>query len=131
MYQKIDYHAISNYATSFHHNAVYGEYYYRPGVTHVWKRLKYQPHAQAGVIAHEDGGVSLISYATLVCTIDGEGWLTCTGTYSATTRRHIGSFLKEFAPGTTYYDAKFCYENDCSMNVNTGEVIDLKEKVTI
>ena len=88
----------------------------------VYKRLAYQPSAQAGVI-FDNNGIHLISYTTLVCTIDNEGYLSCTGTYSQTTRRHIGSFLKEYAPNLNYYNAKACYENSHKIHVQTGEIV--------
>ena len=89
----------------------------------VWvdKRLSLMPYAQAGIV-HGNDGTHLISYATRVVTIDKQGWMTCTGTYSATTRKHIGAFLKECGNGASYYDAKFCYENDSAYNIYTGEV---------
>ena len=96
--------------------------------TEVWvnKRLSRMPYAQAGVIS--DGrGVSLISYSTLVCTISPEGWLTCTGTYSATTRKHIGAFMHEYGNGADYYTAKRCYEAGEAYNVFTGEILTLEE----
>lgn len=94
----------------------------------VWvdKRLSRMPSAQAGVIS-DKRGVSLISYSTLVCTIDPEGWLTCTGTYSATTRKHIGAFLHEYGNVADYHDAKRCYEKEEAYNIYTGEVLSLKE----
>lgn len=99
-------------------------YFRKNKVQFVDKRLSLMPSAQAGVI-FDNHGTHLISYTTLVCTIDPEGWLSCTGTYSQTTRRHIGQFLKEYAPSMTYYDAKRCYENSCMVNIHTGEVVDL------
>ena len=96
--------------------------------TEVWvdKRLDLMPAAQAG-IRKDKRGTHLISYSTLVCTVDPEGWLTCTGTYSATTRRHINRFLKEVAPSVDYYSAKYCYDHDCAMNIHTGELRDLRD----
>lgn len=92
----------------------------------VWvdKRLDLMPSAQAG-IRKNSYGTPLISYDTLVCSVDPAGWLTCTGTYSASTRRHINRFLKEVAPRVDYYSAKYCYEHDVAMNVNTGEIREL------
>ena len=87
----------------------------------VSKRLDKMPHAQAGII-YDCNGTHLISYTTLVCTIDNEGWLSCTGTYSATTRKHISAFMRECAPKLTYYDAKACYENNHILNIHTGEI---------
>ena len=93
----------------------------------VTKRLDRQPYAQAGIIIYEDGRKDLISYSTLVCTVDKDGWLTCTGTYSQTTRKHISSFIREVAPNLSYYDAKRCYENDEAINIYTGEIISLSD----
>lgn len=69
-----------------------------------------------------------MSYATKVATIDAVGWLTCSGTYGQTTRRHIGQFLKEYGEGgANYYNAKYCYQNDMAYNVRTGEILELAE----
>lgn len=49
------------------------------------------------------------SYSTPViymATIEGKRYMECTGTYSATTRKQIGYFLKEYAPDLSYYDMK-------------------------
>lgn len=73
-------------------------------------RLKYCPYGSAGVNNDGKGNLTLVSYTTPVCFLTNDGWLTCTGTYSATTRKHIGAFMKEYAPGFGYYTAKECYE---------------------
>ena len=86
------------------------------------KNLAYCPNGSCGVIFNDDG-VHLVSYTTLVCSINNNNFLTCTGTYSATTRKHIGAFLKEFAPNLCYQNAKTCYEKNVAMNINTGEII--------
>lgn len=88
------------------------------------KRLAYCPNGSAGVVFN-DNGVHLVSYTTVVCSIDNDGFLTCTGTYSATTRKHIGAFLKEYAPTMCYYDAKKAYEMGYAVNIHTGEIIAL------
>lgn len=90
------------------------------------KRLDFMPYAQAG-IRHSLHGTTLISYSTEVVTIDNMGWMTCTGTYSATTRKHIGAFLKECGKGANYYNAKYCYEHGVAYNIYTGEIRDLDE----
>lgn len=92
------------------------------------KRLDFMPYAQAGIV-RDKRGTHLISYSTLVCTISPDGWLTCTGTYSATTRKHIGAFLKECGNGVNYYNAKYCYENSVEYNIYTGEIRDLADGV--
>lgn len=85
------------------------------------KRLAHCPYGSCGVVFNEYG-THLVSYTTLVCSIDNDGWLTCTGTYSQTTRKHIGAFIKEYAPMLNYYNAKHCYENDVMINIYTGEI---------
>lgn len=84
------------------------------------EHLKYCPYGSAGVF-HEDGNTCLISYTTTVVKIDADGWLECYGTYSATTRRHIGAFMTEYGNGYTYHDAKACFERGQRLNIRTGE----------
>lgn len=86
------------------------------------KRLAYCPYGSAGVVFNNNG-IHLVSYTTLVCSINNDGFLSCTGTYSATTRKHIGAFLKEYAPNLCYYDAKNAYEKGYAINIHTGEII--------
>ena len=102
-------------------------YFERTVRVFVDKKLKSMPYAQCGVIIRDDGAVDFYSYSTLVCTIDALGWLTCTGTYSQTTRKQIGRFLREYAPGIYYLDAKYCAENHVKMNIHTRELADLSE----
>ena len=85
------------------------------------KNLTFCPYGSCGIVKNENG-IHLISYTTLVCSIDNMGFLSCTGTYSATTRKHIGAFLKEYAPRLSYYDAKKAYENEYAINIFTGEI---------
>lgn len=100
-------------------------YYEKVVEVHVDARLKSMPHAQCGVRFDEHGGIDFVSYSTTVITIDPEGWLTCTGTYSQTTRKQIGRFLSEYAPNINYYDAKHCYEANKTINIYTREEADL------
>ena len=91
------------------------------------KKLSLMPYAQAHVVINDDGDISLYSYVTLVCELSNDGWLTCSGTYSQTTRKHIGAFMREYVEypnGShgSYYDAKRCYENSMRFNVLTGEI---------
>lgn len=64
--------------------------------------------------------VELVSYETKVIIVDLSNdtpyWY-CTGTYSATTTRHIGHFTKEFFGHNMYYVAKAI--------ARTGEVLPL------
>ena len=108
-------------------NRYYGDIYGRTTTVTVDRRLKLMPAAQAGIITEEDGTVKLISYATCVAAVDGEGWLTCSGTYSASTRRHINRFMQEFNTPCGYYDAKRCAAEGIALNIYTGEVLTLEE----
>jgi hypothetical protein len=96
------------------------------------KKLSRMPYAQAHVEIDENGNIHLFSYVTLVCTITKDGWLTCTGTYSQTTRKHIGAFMREYVEYPngergTYQEAKRCYEEGYRFNIETGEVEFLDE----
>lgn len=85
------------------------------------RKLSRMPYAQAQVKAYDNGDLVLVSYVTDVIIVK-DNWLTCTGTYSATTRKHISAFMREYFPDLTYYTAKHCYENGYSVNVETGEI---------
>ena len=63
----------------------------------------------------------------MVISIDPQGWLVCTGTYSVTTRKHIGAFMHEYGNGASYHTAKMCYENNQTYNIYTGEVMSLAD----
>lgn len=110
-------------------NRTYGDIYGRTCSVTVDRRLKLMPAAQAGIIQDSDGTIKLISYATCVAAVDAEGWLSCSGTFSSSTRRHINRFLKEFDTPCGYYDAKRCYEKDEAINIYTGEIKTLEEYV--
>lgn len=84
-------------------------------------KLKNHPYAQCSVRV-SNGWTILTSYETDVIIIDGLGWLDITGLYSATTRKHIGYFLKEFVSGLSFQAAKKLYEENCVYNIYTGEV---------
>jgi hypothetical protein len=94
------------------------------------KKLAYMPYAQAHVEIDADGNTYLFSYTTLVIEITADGWLTCTGTYSHTTTRHIGAFMREYVEWPNgdrgdYYTAKNAYIGNYRLNILTGEVEDL------
>lgn len=82
--------------------------------------LKSMPYAQATVIITDE--IILRSYQTDVIIVTADGWLVCTGTYSATTRRHIGAFMREYGYGD-YQLAKMLYKDGMKMNIYTGEVV--------
>lgn len=82
--------------------------------------LKSMPYAQAIVIITDE--IVLRSYQTDVIIVSADGWLVCTGTYSATTRRHIGAFMREYGYGD-YQLAKMLYKDGMKMNIYTGEIV--------
>lgn len=82
--------------------------------------LKSMPYAQATVIIADE--IVLRSYQTDVIIVTANGWLICTGTYSATTRRHIGAFMREYGYGD-YQLAKMLYKEGMKLNIHTGEVV--------
>lgn len=79
-------------------------------------------YAQAQENYFDDGTVQLQSYSTIIIEIDPEGWLHCTGTYSMTTIKHIGWFMR--AKGMSYQLAKLLYLENKEYNINTGECRD-------
>lgn len=83
--------------------------------------LKKMPYAQAKV-RREPNRVTLISYTTTVAEIVG-GVLMVYGLYSATTRRHISAFMREF--GLDYQIAKKCYTNSLTYDIVTHEWVSL------
>lgn len=88
------------------------------------KKLNAMPCAQAKVIIMDNGNIILRSYYTDVAMIRSDGWLTINGLYSATTRKHIGAFVKEYA-NITYQLAKDLYFKKMAYNIYTGEVIEI------
>lgn len=85
-------------------------------------KLSAMPYAQATVCKFDNGDIILVSYVTKVASIDAEGWLVINGLYSATTRKHIGAFMREYVPGGTYQLAKQLYTDGMMYNIYTGEV---------
>ena len=85
-------------------------------------KLKNHPYAQCSVRELIDGSVVFTSYNTDVIYIDKDGWLSVSGLYSATTRKQIGYFLKEYVPQLNYYDIKSLYCSDRMLNIHTGEL---------
>ena len=87
------------------------------------KVLAAMPTAQAKV--YIDGqNVRLVSYKTVVAELNDDV-LVVYGLHSATTRRHISAFMKEYCKGLTYQTARTLYEQRMSMNIITGECFEL------
>lgn len=85
---------------------------------HNYKKLAFMPYAQAKVAIVQDGSY-LVSYSTLVATIK-DGWLMVHGLHSATTRRHISAYVREYAK-VDYSIAKRCVTESLNYNIHTGE----------
>ena len=83
--------------------------------------LKLMPYAQASVIISEKNDIILRSYKTDVVIIS-DGWMSCTGTYSQTTRKHISAFMREYNLGD-YFLAKKLYTDKLKINIHTGEIL--------
>ena len=93
--------------------------------------LAYCPHGSCGVIETENA-LYLKSYTTFVIKYDKKrNTLQCSGTYSATTRKHIGAFLKEYFPTVSYYTMKQCYLDNKAYHPTTGEILDQSGKQDI
>ena len=92
---------------------------------HVSERLHGIPTGQCGVVKANNGMRVLISYTTpcaVVTGVDlhGNMWLAVRGLYSATTRRHLSSFAREF--GVPYSVVKAIAATDYIYNIATGEL---------
>ena len=85
-------------------------------------KLKNHPYAQCSVRVYPDGSVVFKSYSTPVIYINKDGWLYVSGLYSATTRKQIGYFLKEYVPALSYQDIKSLYYNKRALNIYTAEI---------
>ena len=86
--------------------------------------LSAMPYAQAIIRKYENGVIVLISYSTPVAYIEADGRLYIRGLYSATTRKHIGAFVREYA-NLDYQTAKRIYEDGRGYNIHTGEVVEV------
>lgn len=98
---------------------------YREQTMIVDRPLERMKSAKAGVKGWLSTGITLYSYGTEIISIDRDGWLTCTGTYSQTTRKHISAFMREYAPHFSYYAAKDAYEHNHKLNIYTAEIVAL------
>ena len=87
------------------------------------RTLELMPYAQAKVRITDSSTAILVSYVTEVASIDSEGWVRVRGLYSATTRRHISAFAREYR--SSYAKFKRCYEEKLTYNIYTGRFVSL------
>lgn len=91
-------------------------------MTYTTNKLKAHPYAQCAVRVFENGDMLFDSYRTVIIVYcHAERKLYCTGTYSATTRKQIGWFMREYFPAFSYHTIKHIAEHNESLNVDTGE----------
>ena len=69
------------------------------------ENLKDHKKSNCYVVFYDNGRIEFWSYSTMVIAIEN-GNIQCTGTYSATTRKQIGWFLKQYMPDLSYYNMK-------------------------
>lgn len=96
---------------------------YREVFAYYDERLKYCPNGSCGVVYHTDGAYSLMSYQSIIITVEpanDEVVFTNLVDCSATTRKHVGCFLREYLPTLTYQDAKRL--KGYALNLDTGEI---------
>ena len=84
------------------------------------RKFKDHPYAQARIIEKDKSNMTLVSYETEVAQLEND-WLSVSYIKTATTRKHIGWFMREL--GQTYQLAKQLYLDNAKMNIKTGEVI--------
>ena len=66
-----------------------------------------------------ENGVALVNNNIITLHIDRDGWLTC---YSLPLEKQVKNFLLRYAPMVNFNMVKCCYEDDMTLDVNTGEV---------
>lgn len=86
------------------------------------KKLTDHPYSQCYVSIDPKVGIHFYSYRTLLIIIDTDGWLSCHGLHSQTTRKQIGWFMHEYCSPLTFHDAKRCYLDGMQINIHTGEI---------
>ena len=88
----------------------------------VWtvRKLADHPYAQCHVETDYNGDINFVSYATTVIMIRGQH-IFCTGTYSQTTAKQIGWFLREYFPRFNYYGMKELARLQMWEDIYTGE----------
>lgn len=90
------------------------------------KKLREMPYAQAKVIVSDDKCcIELQSYKTIVARLYCDSWLTIHGLYSATTRKHIKAFCKEYCGFSNFSLIKTLAAQNIEYNIHTGEILEI------
>lgn len=114
-------------------------YYCYDRKVHVGKPIRGHEYSQCGwnrIIdeVNDKMIIQFVSYETIVIEIVGKNstatcdWLHCYGTFSQTTRKQMGWFMREMQERygykrelCNYFTCKHCYEKDLEINLMTGE----------
>ena len=97
------------------------------------KSLKYMPYAQAHVedwYPYDVPRTVLWSYTTQVVKVVKGHWVSCSGLYSMTTRKHISAFMREYFPqldGKGFQIIKGIAGRGVELNIDTGEIRELDD----
>lgn len=91
--------------------------------------LREHPYAQCGITWASDGETMLfVSYETIVCEIDKDGWFHLNGEWSTTTSKQIGWFLRQWCNDYShrkdlcrYGYVKDKYRKGIDVNLYTGD----------
>ena len=101
-------------------------YYVYDRTVVVDRKLRDHEYAQCGINGHGTL-VQFVSYETIVCEIDN-GWLHCFGTFSTTTAKQIGWFMRQMKQEygyridlSNYQTAKRAYEKGIEINLYNGD----------
>lgn len=93
-------------------------------VNYTTRRLSDHASAQCYVKLFDNGDIVLRSYATDVLYFRKEtNSLICTGTYSATTRKQITWFLREYFPEIGYHDIKRAFNRNEAIMYAAGRIV--------
>ena len=102
-------------------------YYQYDRFVHVDECLRNHPYAQCGMI-HKDGHTWFVSYETIVCEIDSDGWFNLSGEFSTTTSKQITWFLREWCENNShrhdlcnYQYLRNKYRKDIDVNLWNGD----------
>lgn len=87
--------------------------------------LNDNPGCNAWIWEFEDGHKTLVSYGTIVADCSPGGWISVYTMIRSEHRNHIEQFMKEF--GVDMDTVDYLYNECATLNIHTGEVVDLYE----
>lgn len=99
-----------------------------------YRRVTLAEHksAQCRVRLYDNGDICLQSYNTdVIYYAHKTGFLYCTGTYSATTRKHISWFLREYFPNVSYQEMRDACHNKQKVNARVTTFLSVAPLTTM